>query len=110
MVTALGTPVLMSQITLKAANIATGRYVYTEDLLRLEECTDINHPISCPSCPSLSSWMEFVLAHPDHRFASYIYSGLSTGFRIGFYRQASTLQSTARNHPSASKNMVVVPI
>ena len=52
--------------------------------------------------------MEFVVAHPDHRFASYIYSGFTTGFRIGFDRHATSLRSATRNHPSASENTLVV--
>ena len=59
-----------------------------------------------PIC--LSNWMAFVLMHPDHSFASYIHSGLSTGFHIGFNRHATTLRSTAKNYHSASEIMAVV--
>lgn len=61
-----------------------------------------------PSPICLSNWMEFVLMHPDHSFASYTHTGLSTGFHIGFNRHATILRSTAKNHHSASENTVVV--
>lgn len=82
----LGPLVPTSHISVRAASIVTGQYIYTEDLLKLDKCTDKNFPMSWPTSPSpicLSNWMEFILAHPDHRFASYIHAGLSTGFRIG---------------------------
>ena len=78
-----------SPVSLVAANIAMGRYAYTQDLMGLDGCTDETGPVSWPTSPSpvhLSNWMKFVLAHPDHSFASYIHSGLSTGFRISFNR------------------------
>ena len=108
---ASGRPAPDSQISLKTANIIAGRYVYAEDLTKLEKCTDRDFLDSWPICPSpirLAGWMEFVIAHPDHRFASYIYSGLTSGFCIGFDRQATTLWSATRNHPSASENTLVV--
>ena len=46
--------------------------------------------------------------HPDQDFAAYIHSGLSNGFRIGFNRQGPHLKSSARNHPSAASNSLVV--
>ena len=48
------------------------------------------------------------VAHPDHKFAAYIHSGLPAGFRIGFNYQGPTLRSTKKNHPSASANKGVV--
>ena len=36
--------------------------------------------------------------------ASYVHTGLSYGFRIGFDRHCVTLHSPVRNHPSALEN------
>ena len=99
------------QVSLRAANIMDGRYIYMEDLLGLEECMDRECKVSWPTSPSpicLNNWMEFLALHPDQRFAAYIQSGLATGFRIGFNHQWVKLKSAARNHPSALANTSVV--
>ena len=100
-----------SHISIKAANIHLGQYVYTDDLMKLEECNDNAFARLWPTGPTpihLDNWMEFVLAHPDHKFAAYIHSGLSAGFRIGFNYQGPTLRSAQKNHASASANKGVV--
>ena len=82
-----------------------------EDLRELEKCTDDGDPIVWPTCPSpvhVAGWGEYIRAHPDQDFGSYIYRGLSTGFHIGFDRRRLTLRSSARNHPSAAANTAVV--
>ena len=97
----------MSQIVDRSANIVAGRYAYTDDLLRLEECVDGGSPPSWPASPSpvrLANWRGYVRAHPDQRYASYIYSGLATGFRIGFNWRSTSLRPSLRNHPSAFEN------
>ena len=75
--------------------------------MRLNECTDVRAPPSWPvpsSSLHLANWMQFILAHPDHRYASYVHTGLACGFRIGFDRHSVTLHSPVRNHPSAREN------
>ena len=90
-----GSSVSASPISLGAANISGGQYLYTDDLLKLEECTNKDScRILWPACPLLihiANWREFVRSHPDSRFASYIYSALSMGFCIGFDRQVTSL-------------------
>ena len=97
----------MSQIVDRSANIVAGRYAFTDDLLRLEECVDSGNPPTWPTSPSpvrLANWRGYMRAHPDQRYASYIYSGLATGFRVDFDRRSTTLRPSSRNHPSAFEN------
>ena len=89
-------------------NVYAGRYIYMEDLQNLDKCRD---PVQWPTCPSpvrLNNWTAFLHCHPDQTFVSYIHSGLSSGFRIGYNRQAPSLKTTSRNHPSAFENASVV--
>lgn len=98
-------------ISLKAANIMNGNYIYTDDLLSLEECTDTTRPVSWPTPPSsicLANWEGPLRSHPDQRFAAYIRTGLSRGFRIGVHRQGAGVRTTLRNHPSATGNRTAV--
>ena len=100
-----------SRISLKAANIEGGRYVYLQDLRELDRQSMHSAPISWPTCPTplrLENWVEFLSSHPDQEFASCIHMGLSLGFRIGCSRRKSELLSASRNHPSASANPIVV--
>ena len=102
-----GSQAPLSQAVQKATNILGGRYAYTGDLLRLDESIDEGRPLSWPTSPSpikLTNWREYLRVHPDRRFASYIYSGLSAGFRIGFNRHCTDLRPSLRNHPSAFEN------
>lgn len=88
-----------------------GRYTYLRDLLEFEERVELQCPVAWPVCPSpikLANWDKFLQSHPDQKFAAYIHSGLSNGFRIGFDRQGPRLRSAGQNHPSASSNPLVV--
>ena len=72
-------------VTLKAANVVAGKYVYLQDFLELSECVDQRYPVQWPVCPTpvrLCNWEGFLQSHPDQGFASYIRTGLSAGFRI----------------------------
>ena len=96
-----------SLIYVESANIVAGRYAYTRDLLQLDRCTDASNPPlwSVPPSPlCLANWTEFIAAHPDQEYASYVQTGLLSGFRIGFDRLSVPLQSSTRNHPSACEN------
>lgn len=82
-----------------------------EDLLKFEQCTDDSGPIQWPRCPTpicAANWLVPLLAHPDHKFAAYIHSGLLHGFRIGVDRQGPTLRNASKNHPSALANRTAV--
>ena len=64
----------------------SGRYKYIDDLLDLERRMDNSLPVCWPISPLLlliDNWRGVLRSHPDQRFASYIYSGLTSGFRIG---------------------------
>ena len=92
------------RFSLKAANIVAGKYKYMEDLASFEQCIGEVCPVQWPLCPSpiaISNWTVPLLAHPDQRFAAYIHSGLSQGFRIGVDRRGPVLRTAPKNHPSA---------
>ena len=55
-----------------------------------------------PLC--LANWTEFIAAHPDQEYASYVQTELLSSFRIGLDRLSVPLQSSTRNHPSACEN------
>lgn len=98
-------------MTLRAANITSGKYAYLQDLLDLSDCTDENCPVQWPVCPSpihLCNWEEFLQSHPDQEFASYIRTGIAGGFRIGFSRQGPSWRPSSNNHPSAMANAQVI--
>ncbi len=100
-----------SERSFKPGNVHAGRYIYIEDLLELDECNELSCPVQWPVGPSpvhLNSWQEFLHCHPDQTFASYIHAGFSAGFRIGYSRQAPSLKSSSKNHPSATANAIVV--
>ena len=81
------------------------------DLLDLERSTDNSLPVCWPISPSpllTDNWRDVLQSHPDQRFASYISSGLTSGFRIGFDRKGPCLRSATRNHPSALSNQSAV--
>ena len=110
----LGIPrglLLDSQFNLSLANIVGGRYRYLQDLLALDRCRDPVPSATWPRCPSpicLANWERFLATHPDQGFATFIFNGLSAGFRIGFDRSTTRLHSTRKNHLSASVNPSVV--
>ena len=98
-------------VTLKAVNVVAGKYIYLKDLLELSECVDQRYPVQWPVCPTpvhLCNWEGFLQSHPDQGFASYIRTGLSAGFRIGFDRGGPGWLPSASNHPSARANVQVI--
>ena len=106
-----GIPLNNQHITLPAANLVDGHYIYMEDLARLNAYTDPDYSLTWPVCPSpirLENWVPFLQSHPDKAFAAFIHKGLSEGFRVGFNRQGPRLHSHGRNHPSALANPSVV--
>ena len=98
-------------LSLQVANISCGKYLYTQDLLQLDSCTDTSRCCQWPVAQSpvhLTNWIPSLVAHPDRVFAAYIHAGLSHGFRIGFNHQGPRLKASQRNHPSAATNKSVV--
>ena len=88
-------------ISVESANIVSGGYAYTRDLLQLDKFTVASNPPSWSVPPSplcLANWTEFIAAHPDQKYASYVHTGLLSGYRIGFDRLSVPLQSSTRNH------------
>ena len=55
----------------------------------------------------IPTWLAYLRKHPDHRFAEYIYQGISNGFRIGF-NYASPLHPARGNMSSTRDNATVV--
>ena len=99
------------RLSLKSANIVSGRYTYTRDLLRLGGFTRAKTAPLWPVSPTplkVANWRDFLTAHPDQEFAAYIYSGLLGGFKIGFDQHSVSLQPSRRNHLSAQMNEDVV--
>ena len=89
-----GQPPILGIVSLKAANIVSGKYTYLQDLIKLRDHTEHDCLASWPTCPSpicLVNWTAFLMTHPDLEFASYIHSNSSSGFRIGFDRQGPPL-------------------
>ena len=61
-----------SLISVESANIVAGWYAY---LLQLDRFTDASNPPlwSVPPSPlCLANWTEFIAAHPDQEYASYV--------------------------------------
>ena len=54
------------------------------------------------------NWREFLTAHPDQEFVSYIYSRLLGSFEIGFDHHSVSPWPFMQNHPSAHMNDAVV--
>ena len=73
------------RLSLKSANIVSGRYTCTRDLPRLGGFTRAKTAPLWPVLPTplkVANWRDFLTAHPDQEFAAYIYSGLLGGFKM----------------------------
>ena len=72
---------LAGQTMLRDTNIDVGRYRYTGDLLRLEDCTENNCSVTWPAYRSLvllTNWAPFLASHSDRGFASLARPGAFT--------------------------------
>ncbi len=83
------------------------RYMYTSDLLQLDNCIS-PVPLSLPPfCTIVTTplkyqvWKSSLKHHPDPTFANYILQGIKNGFRIGFQYSTFTTRSANRNMASA---------
>lgn len=92
-------------------NIKDGQYIYTGDLLALEEISLAGRPQAHESPVSgflpLEDWAPFLDQHPDARFAAFIKRGITNRFRIGFNR-SSALKKPQTNFQSVTRNPSVV--
>ena len=61
-----------------------------------------------PTPINVNLLISYLSSHPDQTFASYICTGLSNGFHIGFDCSSTRLQSASHNHPSFLANSSVV--
>lgn len=100
------------QLTLTAANIVAGKYIYTRDLQSLDLCRPSQSPgrylsAANPSPLRWPAWCRVLELHPDQAFASYLAQGLQEGFRIGFNYEKSCSPAW-RNMISARENPAVV--
>ena len=98
-------------ISVPYANIFHGQYRYLADLMQLETACPPVLDLRWPRYHTpirVDRLLPFLASHPDQAFAAYIYHGLTSGFRIGFSRSATQLQSRSSNHPSALANGNVV--
>lgn len=105
------TGLLSTPISLPSAGIFQDHYRYTDDLLRLSasSSTSIPHHWTTYQSPiKLEELAPFLCIHPDQALASYIRTGLSTGFRVGFNHDRAQLRSRGKNHPSALANPTVI--
>ena len=81
-------------ISVKSANTVSGRYAYTRDPLQLLMLATLHQG---QSLICLAKETEFIAAHPDQEYASYVHTGLLSGFRMGFDCCSGSLQSFTRN-------------
>ena len=98
-------------ISLPCANIIQGRYRYIDDLVQLATVSTHSPVYPWPRYHTpiqLQNLSPFLACHPDQAFASYIYNGLTAGFRIGFGQESTRLRSRDSNHPSSLSNRAVV--
>ena len=73
-----------------------GNYTYTSDLLGLNACVNPSPPplpvsltrIVTPLC--LGAWSGWLQHHPDRPLVTYLITGISQGFRIGFQHTSHT--------------------
>ena len=56
----------------------------------------------------VGAWRQALASHPDTVFASYIVSGLSRGFRIGYDCNKAKARRFRRNMKTAKANAVVI--
>ena len=100
-----GTPWLRDTVR-SLMGICYGQYRYMRDLQDLDRCCPGSDVVPLwPKGPSpirLPALIQFLRCHPDQAFATYIFEGLSQGFRIGFDRQCS-LRNNNHNHSSTSQ-------
>ena len=97
--------------TLPCANFFNGKYRYTDDLLKLATGNSDHPTHGWPAFPSpirIEHLRPYLDSYPDQHLASYITTGLTHGFCIGYHDSRDGLHSQGLNHPSAQANPNVV--
>ena len=82
----------------------------TLGLLALEGSHCLPSPLNLPRAPSQIFFSALLVAmqhHLDQHLASYILSGLTNGFHIGFDHRCH-LQCNGHNHPSATEHPLIM--
>ncbi len=84
-----------SERSFKPGNVHARRYIYVEDLLKLDECSELSCPVQWPVGPS-----------PVHLMSYYIVILIfSAGFRIGYSRQAPSLKIILQKPPPSRREL-----
>ena len=90
--------------------ISGSTYRGMDTLLALEGSHCLPSPLNLPRAPSpivVSALLLAMQHHLDQHLASYILSGLTNGFHIGFDHRCR-LRCNGRNHPSATEHPLIV--
>ena len=90
--------------------ISRSTYHGMDTLLALEGSHCLPAPLNLPRAPSpivVSALLLAMQHHLDQHLASYILSGLTNGFHIGFDHRCC-LRCNGRNHPSATEHPLIV--
>ena len=103
---------LLSPESDRLCNVVNGRYLYMNDLARLDTCA----PRARRCLPARFrrvatpvdrvQWRALLCTHPDSRFVDYVLRGFEQGFRIGL--SSSPHRRTAQNFRSAATHASVV--
>ena len=99
----------------KEANVVGNQYMYTGDLMALQEClsqSTLPWPaldrIVPPLSDHLAVWSVALASHPDEEYRQNI-NGLTKGVRTLVLKyEDHTCQSARRNHPSATSQQGVI--
>lgn len=88
----------------------TGRYLYTDDLLKFSQLV----PVQVPTVPTELSviatplrrriWEEELEGHPDREFVRLLLDGIGGGFRIGYDYYNYSCKGCSRNMVSAAQH------
>ena len=92
---------------------ADGRYMYTEDLLKLS-CGGHCRPAGVAPCLrvistplNIAQWRLRLQNHPDHDFSHWLLDGIEGGFHIGM-QEGSQLRPAERNMQSARDHPQII--
>ena len=104
---------LLSPESDRLCNVVNGRYLYMNDLARLDACA----PRACRRLPARFrrvatpvdrvQWRALLCTHPDSRFVNYVLRGFEQGFCI-IGLSSSPHRRTAQNFRSAATHASVV--
>ena len=90
-------------------NVVDGKYLYIQDLLKLEAtATGLGPGIFRPATPLRQpAWQRALSSHPDQAFSRYILQGITNGFHIGADR-ATYFRPNLSNMPSVQQQPQLV--